>query len=142
MGTIPEKMVVFILVKEFFDWLHPQRPTSAVPPIAMTQAFNDPLEAHLDGVGTVTFVDACQLVASNPSRLNLRSKSHSSWERTPARCHCERKSSNSTAPSKFSSDSGSGCAAEVSSEVTECRFSPKAQRIRRLWKSLASAMGK
>src|SRR5438034_6464087 len=60
-------------------------------------------------------------LASNPSRLNLRSKSHSSWERTPARCHCERKSSNSTAPSKFSSDSGSGCAAEVSSEVTECR---------------------
>ena len=53
MGTIPEKMVVFILVKEFFGWLHPQRPMSAVPSIAMTQPFNDPLEAHLDGVGTL-----------------------------------------------------------------------------------------
>ncbi len=71
MGTIPEKMVVFILVKEFFDWLHPQRPTSAVPPIAMTQAFNDPLEAHLDGVGTVTFVDACQLVGFKPFPFEL-----------------------------------------------------------------------
>ena len=71
MGTLPEKMVVFILVKEFFDWLHPQRPTSAVPPIAMTQAFNDPLEAHLDGVGTVTFVDACQLVGFKPFPFEL-----------------------------------------------------------------------